>query len=205
MHGSSGTSGKPTLYAFSRSDWDYIADVMAQGLYTCGVRPGDVVQLATVFSLFMGGWGALLGVERLGRDRLSARRRRDGAPTRLDASHRLDGADHDADLCAAHAGDRALARLRHRRIRRCGSAFSSANPARRFPAPGMRWRQGWGIKVRDMATTSEMTPWATNAECEDGRGAARDAGRGLDRDRRQGRFAPASCRTARAARSSTRI
>jgi phenylacetate-CoA ligase len=31
VHGSSGTSGKPTLYAFSRSDWDYIADVMAQG------------------------------------------------------------------------------------------------------------------------------------------------------------------------------
>jgi phenylacetate-CoA ligase len=66
VHGSSGTSGKPTLYAFSKSDWDYIADVMAQGLFTCGVRPGDVVQLATVFSLFMGGWGALLGVERLG-------------------------------------------------------------------------------------------------------------------------------------------
>ena len=66
IHGSSGTSGKPTLYAFSRKDWDYVADVMAQGLYTCGVRPGDIVQLATVFSLFMGGWGALLGVERLG-------------------------------------------------------------------------------------------------------------------------------------------
>ena len=30
VHGSSGTSGKPTLYAISRDDWDYTADVMAQ-------------------------------------------------------------------------------------------------------------------------------------------------------------------------------
>ena len=30
--------------------------------------------------------------------------------------------------------------------------------------------RGWGIKVRDMATTSEMTPWATNGECEAGQG-----------------------------------
>ena len=116
VHGSSGTSGKPTLYAFSRSDWDYIADVMAQGLYTCGVRRGDVVQLATVFSLFMGGWGALLGVERLGRDRLPARRRRDGTAARPDVSRRLDGSDHDADLCASHVGDCALAQLRRHEI-----------------------------------------------------------------------------------------
>ncbi len=53
VHGSSGTGGKPTLYAISRDDWDYIADVMAQAFFTCGVRPGDVVQLATVFSLFI--------------------------------------------------------------------------------------------------------------------------------------------------------
>ena len=66
VHGSSGTSGKPTLYAISRDDWNYTADVMAQAFFTCGVRPGDVVQLATVFSLFMGGWGSLLGIERLG-------------------------------------------------------------------------------------------------------------------------------------------
>ncbi len=66
IHGSSGTSGKPTLYAISRGDWSYIADVMAQGFYTCGVRPSDTVQLATVFSLFMGGWGALLAAERIG-------------------------------------------------------------------------------------------------------------------------------------------
>src|SRR5690606_11417098 len=61
VHGSSGTTGAPTLYAFSRDDWDHIADVMAQGFHTCGVREDDIVQLATVFSLFMGGWGALLG------------------------------------------------------------------------------------------------------------------------------------------------
>ena len=116
VHGSSGTSGKPTLYAFSRDDWDYVADVMAQGLYTCGVRPGDVVQLATVFSLFMGGWGALLGVERLGATAFPLGAGETERQLESDASDRLDGARHHADLCAAHARNRPLARLRHRQI-----------------------------------------------------------------------------------------
>ena len=46
IHGSSGTTGKPTLYAISHDDWRYTADVMAQGFYTAGVRATDRVQLA---------------------------------------------------------------------------------------------------------------------------------------------------------------
>jgi len=43
-------------------------------------------------------------------------------------------------------------------------------PGSAIPGTRSRLENGWGIQVRDMATTSEMTPWATNAECELGAG-----------------------------------
>ena len=187
VHGSSGTSGKPTLYAFSRGDWDYIADVMAQGLYTCGVRPGDVVQLATVFSLFMGGWGALLGVERLGATAFPL-----GAgetERQLELMYRIGStvlittptyALHMLETARALGYDTVKSPLR--------LGIFIGEPGSSIPGTRQALEQGWGIKVRDMATTSEMTPWATNAECEAAARTSCDAGRGVDRDRRQGRF-----------------
>ena len=165
VHGSSGTSGKPTLYAFSRSDWDYIADVMAQGLYTCGVRPGDIVQLATVFSLFMGGWGALLGVERLGATAFPL-----GAgetERQLDLMYRIGAtvlittptyALHMLETARSRGYDTAESPLR--------LGIFIGEPGSSIPGTRQALENGWGIKVRDMATTSEMTPWSTNAECE---------------------------------------
>jgi phenylacetate-CoA ligase len=169
VHGSSGTSGKPTLYAFSRKDWDYTAEVMAQGLYTCGVRPGDVVQLATVFSLFMGGWGALLGVERLGATAFPL-----GAgetERQLELMHRVGStvlittptyALHMLETARSMGYDPAASPLR--------LGIFIGEPGSSIPGTRHALETGWGITVRDMATTSEMTPWATNAECELGTG-----------------------------------
>lgn len=169
VHGSSGTSGKPTLYAFSRKDWDYIADIMAQGLYTCGVRPGDIVQLATVFSLFMGGWGALLGVERLGAAAFPL-----GAgetERQLELMHRIGSsvlvttptyALHMLETAKKLGYDPVASPLR--------LGIFIGEPGSSIPGTRHALEQGWGIIVRDMATTSEMTPWATNAECEHGTG-----------------------------------
>ena len=169
VHGSSGTSGKPTLYAFSRKDWDYVADVMAQGLYTCGVRPGDIVQLATVFSLFMGGWGALLGVERLGATAFPL-----GAgetERQLELMHRIGStvlittptyALHMLETARSLGYDPAASPLR--------LGIFIGEPGSSIPGTRHALETGWGIIVRDMATTSEMTPWATNAECEHGAG-----------------------------------
>lgn len=169
IHGSSGTSGKPTLYAFSRKDWAYIADIMAQGLYTCGVRPSDTVQLSTVFSLFMGGWGALSGVERLGATALPL-----GAgetERQLELMHRVGStvlictptyALHMLEASRGLGYDPAASPLR--------LGIFIGEPGSSIPATRRMLEQGWGISVRDMATTSEMTPWATNAECELGTG-----------------------------------
>jgi phenylacetate-CoA ligase len=43
-------------------------------------------------------------------------------------------------------------------------------PGAAIPATRQALADGWGLEVRDMATTSEMTPWATNVECSAGNG-----------------------------------
>ena len=35
-------------------------------MWGMGMRPGDTVFMAAIFSLYMGSWGALAGAERLG-------------------------------------------------------------------------------------------------------------------------------------------
>lgn len=66
IHGSSGTTGTPTMYGISRADWDRAAQMEAMALWAMGVRPSDRVQLVFPFSLFIGGWAILLGCETIG-------------------------------------------------------------------------------------------------------------------------------------------
>ncbi|MCC7325516.1 MAG: phenylacetate--CoA ligase family protein [Burkholderiales bacterium] len=65
VHGTSGTTGRPTAFAIGRSDWDAIANAHARILWAMGLRPGDTVFIAAIFSLYMGSWGSLAGAERL--------------------------------------------------------------------------------------------------------------------------------------------
>ena len=66
IHGTSGTTGNPTAFAIGKEDWNAIANAHARVLWGMGLRPGDTVFIAAVFSLYMGSWGALIGSERLG-------------------------------------------------------------------------------------------------------------------------------------------
>jgi len=66
FHASSGTTGKPTVVAYTRADIDIWADVMARSIRAAGGRPGDIVHVAYGYGLFTGGLGAHYGAERLG-------------------------------------------------------------------------------------------------------------------------------------------
>jgi phenylacetate-CoA ligase len=66
IHGSSGTTGKPTAFGVSRQDWDSIANAHARVMWGMGIRPGETVFIGSFFSLYMGSWGAMIGAERLG-------------------------------------------------------------------------------------------------------------------------------------------
>jgi phenylacetate-CoA ligase len=66
IHASSGTTGKPTVVAYTRGDLDVWTEVMGRTLRAGGVRPGDVVQNAYGYGLFTGGLGFHYGAESIG-------------------------------------------------------------------------------------------------------------------------------------------
>jgi phenylacetate-CoA ligase len=66
VHGSSGTTGKPTVVGYTKADIDMWAEVMARSMRAAGARPGMMVQVAYGYGLFTGGLGAHYGAERLG-------------------------------------------------------------------------------------------------------------------------------------------
>jgi phenylacetate-coenzyme A ligase PaaK-like adenylate-forming protein len=66
IHASSGTTGKPTVVAYTRRDIEMWTDVMARTLLAGAVGPGDIVQNAYGYGLFTGGLGFHYGIERVG-------------------------------------------------------------------------------------------------------------------------------------------
>ena len=66
VHASSGTTGRPTVVAYTRNDLDTWAGLVARSIRAAGGRPGDLVHIAYGYGLFTGGLGAHYGAERLG-------------------------------------------------------------------------------------------------------------------------------------------
>ncbi|MEW5322961.1 phenylacetate--CoA ligase PaaK [Geobacillus thermoleovorans] len=66
VHASSGTSGKPTVVAYTKRDIDHWADIVARAIVIAGGKPGDVIHNAYGYGLFTGGLGLHYGGERLG-------------------------------------------------------------------------------------------------------------------------------------------
>jgi phenylacetate-CoA ligase len=66
IHASSGTTGKPTINAYSRADLDLWAEVMARTLSIAGVTSADIVHNAYGYGLFTGGLGVHIGAEKIG-------------------------------------------------------------------------------------------------------------------------------------------
>jgi phenylacetate-CoA ligase len=66
IHASSGTTGKPTVVAYTRRDLDTWSEVMARTLMAGGVGPSDIVHNAYGYGLFTGGLGFHYGAERVG-------------------------------------------------------------------------------------------------------------------------------------------
>jgi phenylacetate-CoA ligase len=66
IHGSSGTTGKPTVVGYTQADIDHWANLIARSIRAGGGRPGDILHNAYGYGLFTGGLGAHYGAERLG-------------------------------------------------------------------------------------------------------------------------------------------
>lgn len=66
LHASSGTTGQPTVVAYTKNDLDTWANLMARSIYAAGGRAGDIAHVAYGYGLFTGGLGAHYGAESLG-------------------------------------------------------------------------------------------------------------------------------------------
>jgi phenylacetate-CoA ligase len=167
IHGTSGTTGRPTVFGIGRDDWDRIAEAHARILWGAGIRPGDRVMICSFFSLYLGSWGALIGSERLGAtafpvgagvagQTLSAVHwARELRPTAFYGTPSY--ALHFAETARREGIDPASLGLR--------VLFFSGEPGAGIPATKRLIEVTFGGACVDMGSMAEMTPWMTNAEC----------------------------------------
>ena len=66
IHGSSGTTGKPTMVAYTKNDLDMWSDCVTRFLCSGGAVPEDVAQISFGYGLFTGALGLHQGLEKLG-------------------------------------------------------------------------------------------------------------------------------------------
>ena len=161
IHGTSGTTGRPTAFAIGRSDWDAIADAHARIMWAMGVRPGDTVFVGAIFSLYMGSWGALGGAERL---RCKAFPFGAGAPgMTARAAMWLDSmkpqAFYGTPSFALHLAEVARGEGYEPRDFGLKVMFFSGEPGASVPGVRDRIADAYGARVIDCGSMAEMTPF----------------------------------------------
>ncbi|MBA3902351.1 MAG: phenylacetate--CoA ligase [Rhodocyclaceae bacterium] len=161
IHGTSGTTGRPTAFGIGRNDWDAISNAHARIMWAMGMRPGDTIMVAAIFSLYMGSWGALAGAERLrakafpfgaGAQGMSAR-----AALWLDIM-KPSGfystpsfALHLAEVARNEGFDPRSFGLRH--------MFFSGEPGASVPGVRDKIREAYNAQVFDCGSMAEMSPF----------------------------------------------
>ena len=167
IHGTSGTTGRPTVFGLGADDWKRIAEAHARILWGCGIRAGDRVMICSFFSLYMGSWGALAGVERLGATAFPF-----GAGV---AGQTLMGVQWARDLkptvfystpsYALHFADTALKEGIDPRSFGMRILVFSGEPGAGIPSTRKQIEETFGGICVDMGSMAEMSPWMTNGEC----------------------------------------
>ncbi|MCC7115590.1 MAG: phenylacetate--CoA ligase family protein [Burkholderiales bacterium] len=161
IHGTSGTTGRPTAFGIGRRDWDTIANNHARILWSMGIRPGDTVFIAAIFSLYMGSWGTLAGTERLrarsfpfgaGAPGMTAR-----AAMWLDSMKPT--AFYGTPSFALHLAEVAAAEGYDPRAFGLKTMFFSGEPGASVPGVRDRIAAAYGARVIDCGSMAEMTPF----------------------------------------------
>jgi phenylacetate-CoA ligase len=168
IHGTSGTSGRPTAFAWTAGDTERIAEAHARIMWGMGLRPSDTVFIGSILSLYVGSWGALLGTERLGATAFPFGAGVPGQtlqavgwlqqmrPTAFYGTPsyalRLAEAARSQNVDPASLGLRVM--------------FFSGEPGAGIPATKRLIESTFGAICIDSGSMGEMTPWMNLAECE---------------------------------------
>ena len=168
IHGTSGTTGRPTVFGFSAADWDRVADAHARVLWSAGVRPADRIIISAVFSAYMGSWATLIGAERLGAQSFPFGA---GAPGQTERTVEwvtlvrptvFYGTPSFALYLAATARRMGIDPKRDMGFR---LLLFSGEPGASIPSTRCELQDTFGAHVVDQGSMAEMTPWATSSGC----------------------------------------
>ena len=172
IHGSSGTTGIPTVLTISKDDWQRIGNAHARVMWGAGVRPTDMVFIASPFSLYMGSWGALVGSERIGARCFPFGA---GSPGQTLMAVRWIQAAHPTVFYGTPSFALYLAETAREQgvdPKEFGFRvlFFSGEPGASIPATKRTLEETFGATVVDSGSTGEMSPWMTNGGCSESTG-----------------------------------
>jgi len=169
VQGTSGTTGKPTVFGISKGDMERIAEAHARTMWGFGMRQEDIVFIGSFFSLYWGSWGSLIGAERLGAVAFPFGA---GVPGQTERAIEwmkevkptiFYGTPSYSLYIAEKAKERGLDPARDFNFR---ILFFSGEPGAGVPSTKKRIEEMYGGICIDAGSTAEMTPWMSNCECE---------------------------------------
>jgi phenylacetate-CoA ligase len=168
VHGTSGTTGRPTAFGIGRGDWQAIANAHARIMWGMGIRPGDTVFIAAIFSLYMGSWGTLAGSERL---RCKSFPFGAGAPgmtarAAMWLANFKPQAFYGTPSFALYLAEVARAEGFEPRDFGLKLLFFSGEPGASVPGVRDRIRDAYGARVIDCGSMAEMSPFMNVAGSE---------------------------------------
>lgn len=161
IHGTSGTTGRPTAFAIGRNDWRAMANAHARIMWAMGLRPGDTICVAAIFSLYLGSWGALAGAERLGARCFPFGAGVAGMSARCVQWLNMmkPTAFYGTPTYALHLAQVAADEGLNPRDFKLKIMFFSGEPGASIPAVRGKIEELYGAGVIDCGSMAEMTPW----------------------------------------------
>jgi phenylacetate-CoA ligase len=141
-------------------------------MWGMGLRPGDTICIAAVFSLYMGSWGALAGAERLGAKCFPFGAGAPGMSARL--AHWLamikPTGFYGTPTYALHLAQVSRDEGLNPRDFNLKIMFFSGEPGASIPGIRDRIEEIYGARVIDSGSMAEMSPWMNVAGSAETRG-----------------------------------
>lgn len=167
VHGTSGTSGRPTVFGIGTEDWERIGEAHARIMWGAGLRPADRIMIGSFFSLYVGSWGVLKGGERLGSTLFPFGAGVSGQTLMAVqwAKELQPSAFYGTPSYALHFAEVARREGVDPRTFGFRILLFSGEPGAGIPATKRLIEETFEGACIDTGSMAEMLPWMTNAEC----------------------------------------
>ena len=168
IHGTSGTTGRPTAFGIGRDDWRAIGNATARVMWGMGIRPSDTVFVGAFFSLYMGSWAVLAGAERIGCRVFPFGAGAAGQTARAVQwlEQMRPTAFYGTPSYALHIAETARGQGVDPHAFGLRRLFFSGEPGASVPGIRAKLEAEFGARVFDCGSMAEMSPWMNLAESE---------------------------------------